>query len=82
MMTNETIMVELQLELENLKSLINLWSQYSKELVDAKNGTGLCVGMNMHQRMPIINDLINHIDNIHKAVDISNNRIHEISSRC
>lgn len=80
--SNEAMLIELRLEIENLKSQIDLWKQYTTELVDAKNGTGLCSCMSTDQCKLIIDDLIDHINSVRKAVEISHNRICEISDRC
>lgn len=71
----------LQMEIENLKSFIDLKAQYVKELGDAAENTGLCAGMPFNQRLSIINDLNDHITGIDEAIKISRDRIAEIRDR-
>lgn len=85
-MTNTTDLTKMdmmmfRMEIENLKSFIDLEAQYVKELNDAVNGTGLCSGMSINQRRSIINDLNDHVKGTDEAIKISRDRIAEISNR-
>lgn len=79
-MTKMDMMI-LRMEIENLKSFVDLKAQYIKELGDAVNGTGLCSGISIGRRRSIINDLNEHIKGTDEAIKTSRDRIAEISNR-
>lgn len=68
---DEMTRATLKMELETLKSYVELQEQYVKELADAVNGTGLCSGMSEARRRSIINDLGNHIRCIGVSIELT-----------
>lgn len=72
---DEMTRATLKMELETLKSNVELQKQYVKELANAINGTGLCSGMSEARRRSIINDLGNHISYVNASIELTKKTI-------
>lgn len=68
----------LNMELQNLNSLVELRRQYMKEQNDAAAGKGICAGMCRAERVRIMCDLDGHIESTTKAINVAQKNIHEM----